>query len=62
MEVGFPEVFLFHLSAVNIFDGGLSEEEVDVVLVFDGAHEMRCCKKIIIFLLSYSILFLFYHR
>ena len=33
-----------HLSAVDELDGRLAEEEVDVVLVLDGAHEVGSWK------------------
>jgi hypothetical protein len=29
------------LSAVHVLDGGLAEEEEDVVLVLDGAYKVR---------------------
>ncbi len=33
------------LSAVHVLDGGLAEEEEDVVLVLDRAHKVRIWKK-----------------
>ena len=35
------EIFCY-LSAIDEFHSGLAKEEVDVVLVLQGVHEVRC--------------------
>ena len=36
---------LAHLSAVDVLDGLLAEEEVDVLLVRQSAHKIRSCRE-----------------
>ena len=36
---------MFYLSTIDVFHGGFPEEEIDVIFVLHGAHEIRRWKK-----------------
>ena len=46
-----------HLSAIHKFHGGLTEEEVDMVLIFQGIDEMRLIEVLEVILFSTQPIF-----